>query len=83
MTATVFRKGFSSRREDSSHVLGHTQISLSHSAVSRASLGLAFPGVHEKRNVKKGGRQVQSIKDLIAALTSIRSKESLPGTLIS
>lgn len=73
-------KGFSSRRGYVSCVLS----TLSHTAFSRACLGLALPGVQEKRRNKKkgwgGGRgQMQSLKDLTATLTSSRSKEFLLG----
>ena len=82
MTATVFRKGVFLQERGCLSVLGHTQISHSQAAVSGAGHGLALPGVHEKK-CEEGGRQVQNIKDLIATLTSIRSKESLLGSLIS
>ena len=81
MKATVFRKGvFLSDRLCRWWPRAH---SATWCWFSGARLTRRLPGVWEKRrNLKKGwgggGGQVQSLKDLIATLTS-RSKESLLG----
>ena len=78
-----FEKGFSSRRDYASGGLGHNMVLVlrgtPHSTTSRC------PG-EEKKSQDRVGRerggvrgQVQSLKDLIATLTSSRSKESLLG----
>lgn len=59
-------------------------------AFSRACLGLALPGVQEREEMygsvgggRAGRGPEQSLKTLIATLTTIRSKESLLRSLIS